>query len=83
MLRANRAEKDGMEQAANADSAAALMILMGDALAASVMSHLDENEVQQLSTAMHAINGQEAQYVENLDQLLDAHNFPKESAPVS
>lgn len=69
------ADTENMENE-NTRSAAAMMVLLGENLAADVMSHLSEQEVQQISSAMGKIDGKEGQYIDNLGRLLDAQNPP-------
>ena len=83
MPRSIYAEKQDMELEAKKNSAAALMVLLGEDLASQIMSHLDPKEVQQLSAAIEQVNGQESEYVDQLDQLLDMHDFPRTSPSVS
>ncbi len=47
------------------------------------MKHLDQKEVQQLSSAIDNVGGQEDKYAEELDKLLDMHDFPKTPPSVS
>ncbi len=58
----------------NIGSAAAMMVLLGEDLAAEVMSHLSEEEVQKISAAIYKVEGREVEYVDNLGHLLDAPN---------
>ena len=67
----------------NTNSAAAFMVLLGDDLASEIMSHLDPREIQQLSVAINQVSGQESDYADHLDHLLDMHDFPKTSPVVS
>jgi flagellar motor switch protein FliG len=83
MLRSNYVDKQGMEMQTTANSAAALMVLLGDDLASEIMSHLDPGEIQQLSVAINQVSGQESDYADHLDHLLDMHDFPKTPSLVS
>ncbi len=58
------------------EAAAALMILLGEDAAANVLKHLDEKEVQRVSSAIHRVAGKAERYVETLGQLL---HLPDES----
>ncbi len=70
-----------MESDANANSAAVLMVLLGGDLASEVMSHLEQNEVHQLTAAMDQVSGLAPECVDRLDKLLDLHEFPKAQPP--
>lgn len=72
-----------MEEETKTNSAAALMVLLGEDLASEIMKHLDQNEVQQLSSAIDIVGEQEDKYAEELDKLLDLHDFPKTPPSVS
>ena len=83
MLGSIRVEKQHMDSEMKRNSAAALMVLLGRDIASEIMSHLDQNEVQQLSAAINQVNGRESEYAEQLDKLLDMHDFPKARPSVS
>ena len=78
-----RVEEEDMEQGTKTNSAAALMVLLGDDLTADIMSHLTPSEVVTLSTAIIQISGRESEYADQLDQLLDMHGFPKATPTAS
>jgi flagellar motor switch protein FliG len=73
-------ETGTMERTENTNSAAVLMLLLGKELAASVMSHLDQAEVQQISSAMLHVEGRQTEYIDRLEQLLNAHESAREAA---
>ena len=58
------------------EAAAALMVLLGEDAAANVLKHLNEKEVQQVSSAIYKVAGKADRYVETLGQLL---HLPDES----
>ncbi len=53
------------------------MVLLGEDAAADVLKHLDEEEAQQVSSAISKVEGTADRYVESLGQLLD---LPDESS---
>ena len=57
-------------------TAAALMLILGEEAAANVMKHLSDDEVRQVSSRFGAVHGRADECAEQLDQLLDASNFP-------
>lgn len=52
------------------------MLILGEEAAANVMKHLSDDEVRQISSRFGAVHGQADECAEQLDQLLDASNFP-------
>ncbi len=58
------------------EAAAALMVLLGEDAAADVLKHLDDEEAQQVSSAIGRVEGTADRYVESLGQLLDLAEEP-------
>ena len=65
------------------NSAAVLMRLLGEDLAASIMSHLDEHEVRQLLSAMPSVDGFGAERIDRLEELLDGRQVELDYPPIS
>ena len=72
-----------MDTTESSNSAAVLMMLLGEDLAATVMRYLEEDEVAQLSSAMSNVDGKQADYIDRLEEMLNEYESTQAYPPIS